>query len=57
MLRKKLKGKNIGVVFGTFAPLHVGHMSLIHQAKKEQDGVIIIVSGYKGDRGDEYNEL
>lgn len=52
VLRKKLKGKNIGVVFGTFAPFHVGHMSLIHQAKKEQEGVIVIVSGYKGDRGD-----
>lgn len=53
MLRKKLEGKKIGVVFGTFAPLHTGHMSLIHQAKKEQEGVIVIVSGYKGDRGEQ----
>lgn len=51
MLRTQLKGKNIGVVFGTFAPLHIGHLSLIHQAKKEQDGVIVVVSGYEGDRG------
>ena len=53
MLRKKLEGKKIGVVFGTFAPLHTGHMTLIHQAKKEQEGVIVIVSGYKGDRGEQ----
>lgn len=50
--QKKLKGKNIGVVFGTFAPLHQGHLDLIMQAKKECDGgCIVIVDGRDGDRG------
>ena len=50
--QKKLKGKDIGVVFGTFAPLHQGHLDLIMQAKKECDGgCIVIVDGRDGDRG------
>lgn len=50
--QKKLNGKNIGVVFGTFAPLHQGHLDLIMQAKKECDGgCIVIVDGHDGDRG------
>lgn len=52
VLRGKLSGNRIGVVFGTFAPMHTGHMDLVHKAKKQNDGVIVIVSGYKGDRGD-----
>lgn len=50
--QKKLSGNNIGVVFGTFAPLHQGHLDLIMQAKKECDGgCIVIVDGRDGDRG------
>ena len=50
--QKKLNGNNIGVVFGTFAPLHQGHLDLIMQAKKECDGgCIVIVDGRDGDRG------
>lgn len=50
--QKQLKGKDIGVVFGTFAPLHQGHLDLIMQAKKECDGgCIVIVDGRDGDRG------
>lgn len=50
--QKKLCGKNIGVVFGTFAPLHQGHLDLIMQAKKQCDGgCIVIVDGRDGDRG------
>ena len=50
--QKKLCGKNIGVVFGTFAPLHQGHLDLIMQAKKECDGgCIVIVDGRDDDRG------
>lgn len=48
---RKLNGKKLGVVFGTFAPMHRGHINLIQTAKTENDGVIVIVSGYEGDRG------
>lgn len=44
--------KTVGIVFGTFAPLHRGHVDLIQRAKKQFDKVIVIVSGYKDDRGD-----
>lgn len=49
---RKLKGNKLGVVFGTFAPMHRGHVHLIQSAKTENDGVIVVVSGYEGDRGD-----
>ena len=50
--QKKLKGNNIGIVFGTFAPLHQGHLDLIMRAKKECDGgCMVIVDGRDGDRG------
>ncbi|MGC6767083.1 AAA family ATPase [Enterococcus sp. LJL51] len=52
-MRKRLSGKNIGVFFGTWAPLHIGHISAVHQAKRQCDGVVLAVSGYQGDRGDE----
>lgn len=48
----KLNGKNIGVVFGTFAPAHLGHYNMIVKAKRENDGCVVIVSGSKDDRGD-----
>ena len=48
-----LNGKTVGVVFGSFAPLHQGHLDLIMQAKKENDGgCIVIVCGYDGDKGE-----
>ena len=51
--QKPLYGKSIGVVFGSFAPLHQGHLDLIMQAKKENDGgCIVIVCGYDGDKGE-----
>lgn len=50
--QKKLKGEKIGVVFGTFVPLHQGHLDLIMRAKKECDGgCIVLVDGRDGDRG------
>ena len=50
--QKKLKGKTVGIVFGTFAPLHQGHLDLIMRAKKECDGgCMVFVDGRKGDRG------
>lgn len=51
--QKPLSGEKIGVVFGSFAPLHQGHLDLIMQAKKENDGgCIVIVCGYDGDKGE-----
>ena len=45
--------EKVAVVFGTFAPLHQGHIDLIQRAKRQCDCVCVIVSGYKGDRGEE----
>lgn len=51
--QKPLKGKTVGVVFGSFAPLHQGHLDLIMRAKKENDGgCVVIVCGYNGDKGE-----
>ena len=51
--QKPLSGKSVGVVFGSFAPLHQGHLDLIMRAKKENDGgVMVIVCGYDGDKGE-----
>lgn len=50
--QKPLSGKSVGVVFGSFAPLHQGHLDCIMRAKKENDGgAIVIVCGFKGDKG------
>lgn len=51
--QKPLNGETVGVVFGSFAPLHQGHLDLIMRAKKENDGgCIVIVCGYDGDKGE-----
>jgi len=51
--QKPLYGKSIGVVFGSFAPLHQGHLDLIMRAKKENDGgALVICCGYDGDKGE-----
>lgn len=50
--QKPLSGRRIGVVFGTFAPMHRGHLELIMRAKKENDGVIIVCCGHENDKGD-----
>lgn len=50
--QKPLKG-DVGVVFGSFAPLHQGHLDLIMQAKKENPGgALVIVCGFDGDKGE-----
>jgi NadR type nicotinamide-nucleotide adenylyltransferase len=51
--QKPLIGKSVGVVFGSFAPLHQGHLDLIMRAKKENDGGCVVIScGYDGDKGE-----
>ena len=50
--QKPLLG-DVGIVFGSFAPLHQGHLDLIMRAKKENSGgVIVIVCGFQGDKGE-----
>ena len=42
--RKKLENvTSLGIVFGTFAPLHVGHIDIINQAKRHNDGVLTLM--------------
>ena len=44
--------KGVGIVLGSFSPLHKGHLDLIYQAKKECDGgALVVVCGYDGDKG------
>ena len=51
--QKPLSGEKVGIVFGSFAPLHQGHLDCIMRAKKENDGgCIVIVCGYDGDKGE-----
>ncbi len=50
--QKPLNG-DVGIVFGSFAPLHQGHLDLIMKAKKENSGgAIVIVCGFNGDKGE-----
>lgn len=54
----KLNGDRVGVVFGSFAPLHQGHLDLIFRAKKENSGgAIVVVCGVDGDKGEPYGML
>ncbi|GAB3067616.1 AAA family ATPase [Salinicoccus sesuvii] len=46
--------RDLGIYFGTFAPCHVGHFEQIIRAKRENRHAFVIVSGYVGDRGDNY---
>lgn len=50
--KRKVGGGRIGIVFGTYAPFHVGHMLEIDKAAAENDSVVVVVSGYEGDRGE-----
>lgn len=51
--QKPLVGETVGIVFGSFAPLHQGHLDLNMRAKKECDaGCIVISCGYDGDKSE-----
>lgn len=47
----KLTGNKIGVYFGTFAPMHIGHQQQVYKCASLNDSVLLVVSGYVGDRG------
>ncbi|QBR48433.1 nicotinamide-nucleotide adenylyltransferase [Leuconostoc kimchii] len=51
LYKDDLIGDKIGVFFGTLAPMHVGHQAEIYKAAALNDGVVVIASGYTGDRG------
>ncbi|MDF7636698.1 AAA family ATPase [Leuconostocaceae bacterium ESL0958] len=53
LVKDNLEGANIGVFFGTLAPMHIGHQAEIYKAAALNDGVVVITSGYTGDRGDQ----
>ena len=44
----------IGITFGCFIPLHVGHMAMIERSVRENDRTIIAVCGYDDDRGKDF---
>lgn len=44
--------KGVGVILGSFSPLHTGHLDIIYQAKKEcLGGALVVVCGYEHDKG------
>ncbi|GAP00071.1 AAA family ATPase [Fructobacillus ficulneus] len=53
LVKANLSGDRIGVFFGTLAPMHIGHQAEIYKAAALNDGVVVIASGYTGDRGDQ----
>lgn len=43
--------ETVAVIFGTFAPMHKGHLDLIARAKAACGQACVVVSGSDGDRG------
>lgn len=53
LYKNKVNAEHLGIYFGCFAPMHLGHFQNVIKAKRETDACLLIVSGYTGDRGDE----
>lgn len=45
--------KKLGIYFGTFAPFHKEHYQQLIKAMSDNDAVLLVTSGRKGDRGDQ----
>ena len=39
----------VGITFGGYCPMHMGHLDLIMRAKKENDICYVVVCGYDGE--------
>lgn len=39
----------VGITFGGYCPMHMGHLDLIMRAKKENDVCFVVVCGYDGE--------
>ena len=50
--KNRLYGKKVGIYFGTFSPYHNMHQQDLYRGLAVNDGMVLIVSGYEGDRGD-----
>jgi len=44
----------IGIVFGCFIPMHLGHVNMINRAQEENEKVILGICGFKNDRGKDF---
>ena len=39
----------VGITFGGYCPMHMGHLDLIMKAKKDNDICYVVVCGYDGE--------